>query len=53
MVKYLVAIGIIVVIIVVYVVTYIMNEKTERPEGCEDLECAGCKAKDCAHRDKI
>lgn len=51
MAKYLIAVGIIVVIVIIYVVTYVLNENTDRPEGCEDLECNGCNAKDCSHRD--
>ena len=48
--EYIIAISIIVIIVVLYVVTYSINEKTKKPEGCEDLECSGCNAKSCNHR---
>jgi hypothetical protein len=27
-----------------------MNEKSEKPEGCEDLSCCGCKVDNCVTR---
>jgi len=48
--KYLIAIGIVVLIVVIYVVSFMMNEKTEKPEGCEDLSCSGCKVDNCVTR---
>ncbi len=47
---YVIAIGTIVLIVVIYVWSYSLNEKTEKPEGCEDLECSGCNANNCANR---
>ncbi|MFA7561590.1 MAG: hypothetical protein WCY80_05755 [Candidatus Izemoplasmatales bacterium] len=45
-----IAVGIIVVLITVYMLTYLLNEKTEKPEGCEDISCSGCKVDNCATR---
>jgi hypothetical protein len=47
---YVIAIGTIVLIVLVYVWSYNLNEKTKKPEDCEDLECTGCNANNCAHR---
>ncbi|MBN2540256.1 MAG: hypothetical protein JXB08_01895 [Bacilli bacterium] len=46
----LIAIGIIVLVVVIYILSYALNEKTAKPEECEDLECTSCKAADCSHR---
>ncbi len=47
----LLGIGILLACIVLYVVTYIINEKTKRPEGCEeDIECSACNSINCSHR---
>jgi hypothetical protein len=49
-VEYLIAVIIIVVIVGLYVWSYMLNEKTEKPEGCEDISCSGCKVNNCATR---
>jgi len=46
----IIAIAIIVLIIGVYILTYYLNEKTDKPEECIDLECTSCKSQDCTHR---
>ncbi len=37
----------------VFIITYILNKKTPKPEGCEDIiktaGCAGCKQFSCGH----
>jgi len=48
--EYIIAIGIIVLIVFLYVYTYVLNVNTEKPEGCEDLECTSCKTDSCSHR---
>ncbi|MBI9008727.1 MAG: hypothetical protein JEZ05_01740 [Tenericutes bacterium] len=48
--KYIIAVAIIIVFIFLYVYSYKMNEETEKPEGCEDLECNSCKTDSCSHR---
>ena len=48
--KLILGIGLLVVIIVIYIVTYAINEKVKKPEGCEDIECNSCNAKNCSHR---
>lgn len=50
MLPYIIGIGVIVVFIFLYVYTYKLNEETEKPEGCEDLECSSCKTDNCSHR---
>lgn len=47
---YVIAVVVTIAIIGVYVWSYKLNENTKKPENCEDLECTGCKASDCAHR---
>lgn len=49
--KYIIAIGIIILILFLYIYTYALNEKTAKPEGCEDLECHSCKIDSCSHRE--
>ena len=41
----------VVIIVFVYIGLYILNKKTPKPEGCEDLvaECDSCKFYDCTH----
>jgi len=48
--KYIIAIVIVVIIVGLYVFSFLLNEKTEKPEGCEDLSCSGCKADNCVTR---
>lgn len=48
--EYVIAIAVIVVIVFLYIFTYSLNEKTDKPEGCEDLECTSCHAKSCSNR---
>ena len=48
--EYIIAGIIIVVLVGLYVWSYTLNDKTEKPEGCEDLSCSGCKANNCATR---
>jgi len=47
---YIIGIGIFIVLVFLYVYSYSLNEKTEKPEGCEDTECKGCKTENCSHR---
>lgn len=47
---YVIAIGVILLVVGLYVLTYKWNEDTEKPEGCEELECTSCKAQNCSHR---
>lgn len=48
--KYVIAIAIIVVIVGLYLWSYAINAKTEKPEGCEDVSCSGCAVDNCATR---
>ena len=42
--KYLLAILFFGALVAIYIVLYLMNKKTPKPEGCEDLkaDCDGC-----------
>jgi hypothetical protein len=48
--EYIIAAVIIVIVVGIYVGSYALNEKVEKPEGCEDLSCSGCKADNCGSR---
>jgi hypothetical protein len=48
--EYIIAIVIILIIVGLYVWSYTLNEKTEKPEGCEDISCSGCKVDNCASK---
>ena len=43
--RYLLAILFFGALVAIYIVLYLMNKKTPKPEGCEDLkaDCDGCK----------
>ena len=45
----LLAIVIIVVLVVLFIGTYVLNKRTPKPEGCEDLEaeCETCPITTC------
>lgn len=49
--RIIIAAGIIVVCVVMFIGTYILNKKTPKPEGCEDVgsECEGCQITSCSH----
>lgn len=50
--KYIIAILILILIFGVYVITYIINSKTNKPDGCKELKCEGCNM-DCNKRSDI
>lgn len=43
--RYLLAILVFGALVAIYIVLYLMNKKTPKPKGCEDLkaDCDGCK----------
>ena len=47
-VAYLVMIG----LVCAFVFSYLLNKKTPKPEGCENLDenCEGCQITSCSHR---
>lgn len=49
--RIIIAVGIIVVCVVLFIGTYILNKRTPKPEGCEDVgsECEGCQITSCSH----
>ncbi len=50
---YIIAIAIIVGIVLLYVFSYTLNEKTEKPEDCEDIQCSSCSSGNCSHRKQL
>lgn len=38
-------------LVFIYILGYLLNKKTPKPKGCEDLtaDCDGCQAFDCTH----
>jgi len=49
--RIIIAVGIIVVCVVLFIGTYILNKRTPKPDGCEDVgsECEGCQITSCSH----
>ena len=41
--KYIIATAILIGLFILYVVFYIMNSKTDKPEGCLEVDCNICK----------
>lgn len=50
---YVIAIAIVVGIVVLYVFTYNLNEKTDKPEDCEEVSCSSCSSGTCSHRKEL
>lgn len=50
--KILILAGIILVPLALFIISYLLNKKTPRPEGCENLSggCDGCQILSCTHR---
>ncbi|MBN2504622.1 MAG: hypothetical protein JXB20_04690 [Bacilli bacterium] len=54
-----IVIGVVLIVLVIgiYVITYVINEKTDVPEGCEDLTdfsaCHGCTNSSCGIKQKL
>jgi hypothetical protein len=48
--EYIIGVVIIVAVIGIYVWTYSLNQKIEKPEGCEEVSCSGCKVDNCVSR---
>jgi hypothetical protein len=47
--KILLAVGFFGLLIGIYIVLFLMNKRTPKPEGCENLkpDCSGCKDYSC------
>lgn len=39
------------IMVFIYITGYLLNKKTPKPKGCENLtaDCEGCQAFDCSH----
>ena len=49
--RIIIAVGIVVVCVVLFIGTYVLNKRTPKPEGCEEVgsECEGCQITSCSH----
>ena len=49
--QFLASIGVVLVCVALFVGTYLLNKKTKKPEGCEDVSehCEGCSLVNCSH----
>ena len=49
--RVILAIVIIVVCVVLFIGTYLLNKRTPKPEGCEEIgsECEGCQITSCSN----
>jgi len=48
--EYIIAALVIVAVVGIYVWSYSLNQKTEKPEGCEEVSCSGCKVDNCVSK---
>ena len=49
--RVILAIVFIVALVALFIGTYILNKRTPKPEGCEEIgdECEGCQMTSCSH----
>ena len=49
--KFVYALIVFAVVSVLFIVTYVLNKRTPKPEGCENIgsECEGCQITSCSH----
>lgn len=49
--RIILAVVIVLVCVGLFIGTYILNKRTPKPEGCENLgeECEGCQMTSCSH----
>ena len=54
-VRYILGSLLLIVLIGVFIFTYLLNKKTPKPEGCENLEenCEGCQITSCPNRKEM
>ena len=45
---------VLVVLIAIFIVTFVLNKKTDKPEGCEEMDeqCMHCSITSCSHNKK-
>ena len=45
------AVVVVVVCVALFIFTYVLNKRTPKPEGCEEVgeECEGCQITSCSH----
>ena len=50
-VRVIIADGVVVICVGLFIGSYILNRRTPKPEGCENLgsECEGCQMTSCSH----
>lgn len=49
--RIILAVVILLVCVGLFIFTYILNKRTPKPEGCQDIsaECEGCQITSCSH----
>lgn len=49
--KVISALGVFSILMALYIGSYLLNKRTKRPDGCEDLtaSCTGCAITTCGH----
>lgn len=54
-VRYILGALLLIFLIGVFIFTYLLNKKTPKPEGCENLEenCEGCQITSCPNRKEM
>ncbi len=49
--KIFASVGVVLVCIGLFIGTYLLNKRTKKPDGCENLDetCQGCQLTECSH----
>ena len=49
--RIILAVVLIVVLVAIFIGTYVLNKRTPKPEGCEEVgaECEGCQITSCSN----
>ena len=48
---FILAVLVVIISVFLFILTYILNKRTPKPEGCENVgsECEGCQITSCSH----
>ncbi len=50
--EFLVILGILVLVVGIYIGSYLLNSKTKKPEGVQEVNCESCHSLHCSMRNK-